>query len=112
RGAASSGPWTFNAPRGSAGSLRRTAEVLFHRKSLATRASLAVFFLSLVVVILVSFWQLLAEYRKELRQVEQQMVSLEISVANVVSRSLWMYDEEQLQTMLRGLHTLPYVNYA
>lgn len=86
--------------------------MLFHRKSLATRASLAVFFLSLVVVILVSFWQLLAEYRKELRQVEQQMVSLEISVANVVSRSLWMYDEEQLQTMLRGLHTLPYVNYA
>lgn len=80
--------------------------------SLATRASLAVFIISLFVVIGLSVFQLVHDYNAEIDQVSHQIEVLEASVLNIVSRSLWTYDQDQLRSILQGLKTLPYVSYA
>jgi signal transduction histidine kinase len=84
----------------------------FQTTSLATRASLAVFTISLLVVIALSAFQLIYDYNQEIEQVNTQIESLEASVLSVVSRSLWTYDQDQLRSILLGLMTLPYVSYA
>lgn len=60
----------------------------FRASSLATRASLAVFTISLFVVIAVSAFQLIYDYNEELDQVNNQIEGLEASVLSIVSRSL------------------------
>jgi len=80
--------------------------------SLATRASLAVFTISLLVVIALSTFQLIYDYNEEVDQVTTQIEALESSVISIVSRSLWTYDQDQLRSILLGLKTLPYVSYA
>ncbi|HET9239402.1 MAG TPA: ATP-binding protein [Oligoflexus sp.] len=84
----------------------------FRTTSLATRASLAVFTISLFVVIALSAFQLIYDYNEELDQVNSQIEALEASVLSIVSRSLWTYDQDQLRSILLGLKTLPYVSYA
>jgi signal transduction histidine kinase len=84
----------------------------FHRNSLATQASLAVVLLSLVLVVLATAWQLHSDYRQEVARTEQQISSLESSVVNVITRSLWIYDNDQLRIIVEGMKTLPYVSYA
>jgi hypothetical protein len=84
----------------------------FRTSSLATRASLAVFTISLFVVIVVSAFQLINDYNEELDQVNKQIEALEASILSIVSRSLWTYDQDQLRSILLGLKTLPYVSYA
>jgi len=84
----------------------------FQTTSLATRASLAVFIISLFVVIGLSAFQLIHDYNEEIDQVNHQIEALEASVLSIVSRSLWTYDQDQLRSILLGLKTLPYVSYA
>ncbi|WP_141733509.1 sensor histidine kinase [Oligoflexus tunisiensis] len=84
----------------------------FRTTSLAARASLAVFTISLLVVIALSAFQLIYDYNEEIEQVHNQIEALEASVLSVVSRSLWTYDQDQLRSILLGLKTLPYVSYA
>jgi signal transduction histidine kinase len=84
----------------------------FRTTSLATRASLAVFIISLFVVIALSAFQLIYDYNEEVEQVNHQIEALEASVISIVSRSLWTYDQDQLRSILLGLKTLPYVSYA
>lgn len=81
-------------------------------RSLATRASLQVFILSLFCVIFVTTWQLIVEYRDEKDRVTDQMNGLKDSLTDVVARSLWIYDEDQLRTILHGLKSLDYVSHA
>ncbi len=80
--------------------------------SLATRASLAVFSISLLVVIALSTFQLIYDYNDEVDKVTSQFESLEVSVLSIVSRSLWTYDQDQLRSILLGLKTLPYISYV
>lgn len=84
----------------------------FKQSSLATQASLNVFILSLFCVIIVTSWQLVALYRDEVKKVNLQIEALESSLVDVVGRSLWIYDEDQLQTILKGVKSLEYVSYA
>ncbi|MDQ3231590.1 MAG: ATP-binding protein [Pseudobdellovibrionaceae bacterium] len=84
----------------------------FQTTSLTTRASLAVFTISLLVVIALSAFQLIYDYNEEIDQVNSQIEALEASVLSIVSRSLWTYDQDQLRSILLGLKTLPYVSYA
>lgn len=81
-------------------------------RSVATKASLQVFILSLFCVIFVTTWQLVVEYRDERDRVTSQINGLKDSLTDVVARSLWIYDEDQLRTILHGLKSLDYVSYA
>ncbi len=84
----------------------------FQTNSLATRASLAVFTISLLVVVALSTFQLIYDYHDQVDQVGEQIEGLQASVLSIVSRSLWTYDQDQLRSILLGLKTLPYVSYA
>ncbi len=81
---------------------------LIHRR-LSLRALLAVLLLSALMTLLITAYQLVSEYRRDLDALSAQLHQAEHTFADSLGSSLWTLDESQLRLQLHGILQLPHV---
>jgi len=81
-------------------------------RKVAYRFTLYVMLVSLFTIVLTSTLQLYAAYQTEFRALEAQMQHIEVGYVPSIAHGLWVYDEEQVRTLLQGIVNLGDVQYA
>ncbi|MCK8515613.1 EAL domain-containing protein [Methylonatrum kenyense] len=81
-----------------------------HSRRLTVRLVLAILLVSSAITIVITAWQLMLDYRRDVDLLQQRIESAEESFARTLGASLWGLDQEQVRLQLRGLLELPHVD--
>ncbi|PTL76002.1 ATP-binding protein [Vitiosangium sp. GDMCC 1.1324] len=82
------------------------------RNRLGRRLLLDIMLFSAIVSLLGTLVQLVTDYRRDIRALEDQLEEIRSSYAQSLASSLWSLDEAQLQIQLQGITTLRGITYA
>jgi two-component system, cell cycle sensor histidine kinase and response regulator CckA len=80
-------------------------------KGIGQRLVIGVFLISIAVVALTATTTTWLEYRRAIREVDQDIDEIQRTYAKAIANSLWIFDRQQLMTQLEGLLNIPFINY-
>jgi signal transduction histidine kinase/DNA-binding NarL/FixJ family response regulator len=89
---------------------RRWLPAAWGRGSLAVRMLISVLVFSLLFAVLATGVQLMAEYRRQVEQIQLELDQIEHASLGGIGQALWRLDMQQNMIYLQGLHRLPNIS--
>lgn len=78
---------------------------------IARQLAFAIIIFSSLITLVVTSFQLYNDYRRDLKQIKNYFNLISESYIESLTKSVWMYDESQILTVLEGLLKLPDIEY-
>jgi hypothetical protein len=81
-------------------------------KSIAKKVIFYSFLASSTFTLFLTLFQVFQDYRYAVDSVEENLESIQLSTLNALSSSLWSFDRNQVEILLKGIHNINNIQYV
>lgn len=89
--------------------MKASGATFFHPRRISQKLMRVVFFIYLVITLVLTFFQFVAEYKRTQSELVAELEVLENTFHTALATSLWQMSESQLEALAKGLMSMPVI---